>query len=272
MNKRIVNLAIGLGVALIVIMMIQNYIASQRQLIEKLLEEGKAVKIVIAKVDIAKDTIITADMVSLKTEPKASMQPGDLTSLESAIGSLAVVDILRGQHINSNMLQTSTAFKFLSQSVPTGMRAFTISVDQLSGIEGLIKPGDYVDVIGTFRFPTGREGESMPIVVTLLQGIKVLASNRIISPYQVPQKAGTITLALKPEDARVLAYALTIGSIKLVLRAPLDSSVEYESNAITFEALLKKMGMYIPQPPTVAPPPTVEVYRGSSKKEEKTFK
>jgi len=271
MNKRIINIIIGIGVAFIMIMMINNYIVSQRQLIERLLEEGKAVKIVIAKVDIPKDTIITADMVNLKTEPKASMQPGDLTSLESAIGSLAVVDILRGQHINSNMLQASTAFKFLSQTIPTGMRAFTISVDQLSGIEGLIKPGDYVDIIGTFRFPTGREGESMPVVVTLFQGIKVLASNRIISPYQVSPKAGTITLALKPEDARVLAYALTIGSIKLTLRAPLDSSVEYESNVITFETLLKKMGMYMPQP-TVTQPPTVEVYKGTSQKEERTFK
>ncbi|MCM8831477.1 MAG: Flp pilus assembly protein CpaB [Candidatus Omnitrophica bacterium] len=270
MDKRILNILIGLGIAVIALIMINNFIVQQKNLIARLLEEGKAVKLVVATKDIPKENVITSEMVTLKTEPRASMQPGDLTSLDSVIGNFAVVDILKGQHINANMVRAQEAFKFLSQNIPSGMRAFTIPVDQISAIEGLIKPGDFVDIIATFRFPTGRERETLPVVVTLFQGVKVLATNRNISPYQISNKAGTITLALKPEDVGMLEYALQISSLRLVLRAPLDTTQEYEYTAVSFETLLKKIGMYTP-PPTQERPSTVEIYKGASAKEEATL-
>jgi pilus assembly protein CpaB len=267
MDKRVLNILIGLGVAIIAIIMINNFIVQQKNEIARLIEEGKAVKLVVATTDIPRETTITEDMITLKTTSRSSMQPGDLTSIESVRGNFAVVDILKGQHINANMVRAFDAFKFLSQTVPGGMRAFTIPVDQITAIEGMIKPGDNVDIIGTFRFPSGKEGESLPVVVTLFQGVKVLATNRNISPYQVSTRAGTVTLALKPEDVRMFTYALEVGSVRLVLRAPLDTAQEYEYTAVTFDVLLKKIGMYAP-PTTAKGPPLVEIYKGKEEREE----
>jgi pilus assembly protein CpaB len=272
MDKRLLNILIGVGVAIIAIFMIMREMAKREDLIRRLIEEGKIVEVVIAKADISKETTITSAMVELKREPRSNMQPGDLTSLDSAINKFAIVDILKGQHINDNMVRASDAFKFLSQTIEGGLRAFTIPVDQISAIEGLIKPADRVDVVATFSFPAEKGGPAMPVVITLFQGVKVLATNRNISPYQISTKAGTITLALRPDDVRMFAYVLEVGKIRLVLRAPLDSQQESEYTAVTFESLLRKIGMYAPaQQQPAQKVQTVEIYPGSQEKKETTL-
>ncbi|MDD5194825.1 MAG: Flp pilus assembly protein CpaB [Candidatus Omnitrophica bacterium] len=272
MDKRLLNILIGVGIAIIAIFMIMKEMQKREDLIRRLIEEGKIVEVVIARTDISKETVIDPNMVELKREPRSSMQPGDLTSLDSVIKKFAVVDILKGQHVNDNMVRAADAFKFLSQTIEGGMRAFTIPVDNITAIEGLIKPGDRVDVIGTFSFPAEKGGQSLPIVVTLFQGVKVLATNRNISPYTISTRAGTITMALRPEDVRMFAYCLEVGRIRLVLRAPLDTEQEFEYTAVTFEALLKKIGMYSPQPTTPTKvTQSVEIYEGSKEKKETTL-
>ncbi|MBU2102688.1 MAG: Flp pilus assembly protein CpaB [Candidatus Omnitrophota bacterium] len=269
MDKRVLNILIGVGIAIIAIFMIMNEMRKREDLIRQLIEEGKIVEVVIARADISRETTISADMAGIKREPRSSLQPGDLTSLDSAIGKFAIVDILKGQHVNDNMVRASDAFRFLSQTIDGGMRAITIPVDQISAIEGLIKPADRVDIIGTFNFPTEKGGQGLPLVVTLFEGVKVLATNRNLSQYQTSSKTGTITLALRPEDARMLAYVLEVGRIRLVLRGPLDAAQEEYSTLTTFEGLLKKIGIYAPPVDTPKRKENVvEIYPGSRDKQE----
>jgi pilus assembly protein CpaB len=265
MDKRTINLIIGVVLALVAIAMIHNYITEQRRRIERLIEEGKAVNVVVATTDISKETTITSDMVRIETVNRNTFQPGDLSSLQSAIGQFAEVDILRGQHINSNMVRSVGAAKYLSQTIPSGMRAMTIAVDKISAVEGLIKPGDSVDIVGTFAMPKAGGG-TMPIVITVFQGVKVLATDRNISPYRISKSAGTITIALKPDDIKNLTYILEWGQVKLVLRAPLDTGQEFGYSAVTFETLMKKLGMWQPAPPPQIPD-TIDVYKGEELEE-----
>jgi len=173
-----------------------------------------------------------------------------------------MVDILKGQHINSNMLRSLGGARFLSQRIPKGMRAMTIPVDKISSVEGLIKPSDYIDIIGTFVISAGQN-----MVVTLFQGVKILATGKNLSPYRVDSSADTVTLALKPEDIKLLTYVLESGhKIRLTLRAPLDSSQETGYSGVTFETLMKRLGMWA-QPPQAQKEPTLDVYKGSEKEE-----
>jgi pilus assembly protein CpaB len=230
--------------------------------IQELIRQGQIVEVVVAKTDVAKETTLTTDMVELKRVAAKSLQPNDLTSLDSAIGKFAVADILKGQHVNSEMVKPLLAIRFLSERVPQGMRAITISVDKLSAIEGLIKPDDKVDIVGTFTFPSG----GPPVVITLFQGIKVLATNKNISPYRADGKTDTVTIAIKNDDIKTLTYALEIAKIRLVLRTPLDASEDYEYAALTLDGLMNKLNMVqraIEQPK----PPTVDVYKGSKEEQ-----
>ncbi|MBD3246287.1 MAG: Flp pilus assembly protein CpaB [Candidatus Omnitrophica bacterium] len=265
MDKRVLNILIGLGFGVIAVMVILSQFDRVNRRLARAIREGQAVRVVVATRDIPRETTITSDMIAQDVANKGEFQRGDLTNPQSVIGKMADVDILRGQHINRSMLRSIENFRYLSQRVPNGMRAMTIPVDQISAIEGLIKPGDKVDIVGSFGLPTGG-GETALAVVNLFQGVKVLATNRNISPYQVTGEAGTITLALKPEDVKVLTFSLKAGEIRLVLRSPLDTSEEYGYSAVTYDTLMMKLGMWAPQPQQEEPN-TVEVYEGTTRKD-----
>ncbi|MCK4912707.1 MAG: Flp pilus assembly protein CpaB [Candidatus Omnitrophica bacterium] len=260
MDKRMLNLIIGVGLAVIAIMLIHTRMQQDQKLIQQLASKGEILEVVVARVDIPKEGTVTRDMVVLKRIRSNAYQPGDLTSPESTIGKFAKLDILKGQHVNSTMLRSSAGTKFLSQRIPKGMRAMTLSVDKISAIEGLIKPSDYVDIIGTFNISAGQN-----LVVTLFQGIRVLATGKNISPHRVDKTADTVTVALKPDDIKLLTFVLESGNkIRLTLRAPLDSSQEIGYAAVTLDVLMKRLGMYAP-PPQTEKESTLEIYKGSQK-------
>lgn len=261
MDKRMLNLIIGIGLAVIAILLIHTKMQQDQRLIQQLINEGKILEVVVARTDIPKERIITQDMIVLSRIRSNSYQPGDLTSLDSAINKFAMVDVLKGQHINSNMVRSLAGAKFLSQRIPKGMRAMTIPVDKISSIEGLIKPSDHVDVIGTFVI----SGQNL--VVTLFQGVRILATGKNLSPYRINSSADTITVALKPDDIKLLTYVLESGyKLRLALRAPLDSSQDIGYSGVTFETLMKRLGMWA-QPPQVEKKQTLEIYKGSQKEE-----
>ena len=266
MDKRTINIIIGVVLALFAIFMIQKHLAQREALIRKLIAEGELVEVVVAKADIPKETTITVNMVGAATVRAKTVQPGDLTSLDSAIGKFAEIDILKGQHINSNMVRALGGAKFLSQAVPQGMRAITIPVDKVSAIEGLIKPGDNVDVVATFDVPDPATNESEVVVVTIFQGVKILATNKNLSQYQTADVINTVTMALRPDDIKVLTYILQYSTIRLVLRAPLDTATEYGYTAVTWEALMRRLGMW-QEVPVEPPQPTIEIYRATSVEE-----
>ena len=263
MDKRMLNLIIGIGLAVIAIMLIHTRMQQDQKLIQQLVNKGEILEVVVARVDITKESTITQNMVAVKKIRSNSYQPGDLTTPDSAINKFAVVDILKGQHINSNMLRSLAGEKFLSQRISKGMRAMTLPVDKISSIEGLIKPSDYVDIIGIFAISAGQN-----LVVTLFQGVKILATGKNISPYKIDSVAETVTVALKPEDVKLLTYVLeSENRIRLVLRAPLDSSQEVGYSGVTFETLMKRLGMWAQPPQAEREQTTLKIYKGTQKEE-----
>ncbi|MDD5069217.1 MAG: Flp pilus assembly protein CpaB [Candidatus Omnitrophica bacterium] len=261
MDKRIINIIIGIVCAAGAILLIHGHIMKQEGRIQQLIEEGKAVRVVVARYDISRETTITEEMVTTKVVNRNALQPGDLTAMESVIGKFAEVDILSGQHINGNMIRAFGSFDFLSQAVKKGLRAITIPVDKLSAVEGLLKPQDKIDIVGTFNIPT-ETGEIAPVVLTIFQSVEVLATNTNISRYKTSKAIQSVTLALEPEDVRTLTFVMEMGRIKLVLRGEADVAQEIGYTAVTWDILMRKLGMYQEQP-EITESPTISVYRGS---------
>ncbi len=265
MDKRTINLIIGVFLGLVAVLMIKSFIDQQRAELERLKAEGELVEVVVAKVDIPRETTISKDMVTEVDVNHNSMQPGDLTFVDSVVGQFAEVDILKGQHINSNMVRSLGSITFLSQGVPRGMRAITVPVDKLTAIEGLVKPQDSVDIVGTFQIPAVGQ-RTKPVVITVFQSVKILATNRNISPYRISKTIDTVTLALKPEDVKLLTYILNAGKIRLVLRGPLDTSQERGYSAVDFNVMMRRLNMYVPSLPQTKPT-KIDVYRGPEMEE-----
>ncbi len=221
-NKRVIFLIVAIVLGLVAIVPIYKFIESLQQKLKDFEAKGLYVSVVTANQDIPREQMIQENMIQLVKVNKNVIQPGDLDKISSVKGKYAEVDILEGQRINRNMVRTMISARYLSQKIPEGMRAITISVDKISAVEGLLRPGDYVDVIGTFNLAQD-QGQSIPAVINVFQGVKVLATNRNLSEFKASETAGTVTLALRPEDAKLLTYILGWAKIRRALRDPLDT-------------------------------------------------
>lgn len=118
----------------------------------------------------------------------------------------------------------------LSNQVGLSERAVTIPVDELNSFNGLINPGDRVDIMAVMH-PSKLDEEAT--LTPLLQNISVLAVNNrtskrptrvntALSPEGTHTLAQTITVKVSPNDAALLAYAQTQGRIIVSLRNPND--------------------------------------------------
>ena len=223
---------------------------------------------VVATRDIPLGVALKADM--LKTVDRkidTERKPEAFANPELVIGKIVRRPITNGAQIEVDDFIESGGISQLT--VPAGMRAIAVSVDQISGVGTVIKTGDYVDMlIGLTgdKFPvvqldpqsdtiTVVQGLNSTSVKLLLQGMQVIgtllpapttvAANPEASPGaggDTAQPATTLTeqseiviLAVTAQQAEVVQFAKTDGLITLALRSPADF-VDENGNAILSEA------------------------------------
>jgi pilus assembly protein CpaB len=98
--------------------------------------------------------------------------------------------------------------------VAEGMRATSLSLaDGAAVVDGLVKPGVYVDVHFT---PSGMEDRRFRggLTMTMFKGVKVLAMNRMRIMAQ-SRGTNTVTLELSPEQANIILLAKDKGRLDL---------------------------------------------------------
>jgi pilus assembly protein CpaB len=110
--------------------------------------------------------------------------------------------------------------------VPPGERAVTLGVNDRSGLSGMLKPNDRVDVLFLSTQTAPREGGGdRSSARVLLPNVTVLAVGTRTGLDSTPAEEaayGTVTLACAPEEAAALALAQSRGELVLVLRNPED--------------------------------------------------
>ena len=182
--------------------------------------------------------------------------------------------------LNEPVLEANLAPKAagagLPATIPEGMRAVSVAVNDVVGVAGFVIPGTMVDVLATGQLPGKREGADNNITRTVLENVRVLAAGQQIQQDRdgKPVKVPVVTLLVAPEYADVLTMASTEGKVQLALRNTVDTK-STNPPAVLQAALFA--GPAVPVPvhghvarPAPPPPYTVEVLNGS-KKEEKSF-
>ncbi len=239
--------------------------------------------ILIASKDIPKGASIEASMLETRSIPKEYIQPQAVSFPERIIGMVTLVPISKGEQITlTKLASTKQAFaSSLAMATPVGKRAISISVDNIASLLGMVKPGDYVDVIGLIPVPVqtqeGKQATQMA-VVPLFQNVLVLATGRDLagalpSEERYKKEEGStsvssamITLALFPQEASLIAFVQEQGKLRLVLRSPADSGIEPVQPAswdTLFQYLMPKGQAQAVQ---AAPKGReVEIYRGLKK-------
>jgi pilus assembly protein CpaB len=147
---------------------------------------------------------------------------GIVLKKEDVVGRGVVASINEGEPIFENRLAAVGAAGF-APTIPPGMRAVAIRVNDVLGVAGFVVSGQRVDVLisGT---PPGGDPKG-PKVKTLLQNLEVLSAGTNFQkdaegkPVQVP----VVNVLVTPEQAEVLSFANSQTVIQLILRNPLDT-------------------------------------------------
>ncbi len=181
----------------------------------------KYAPVAVARVMIPARQVITDQMVGFTEMPANYVGPGVLGKPADVVGKIARSDIHPGEQIlKSKISNPGDPGDGLAMLIESGRRALTVAVNEVTGVAGLLKPGDHVDVLGTVT--VGKE----TITSTLVQDIKVLAVNRstVGQGDSKQAQAGTITLSVNPSEAQHITLAAEKGSIRLILRTPSDGA------------------------------------------------
>lgn len=196
---------------------------------------GNLVSVVVAKADIGAKTRITADMVQVMKVPSPYLQPGVVQDAKEIVGSLAKEQIVAGEQITVRRLITEGKSAGFAGHIPPDKRAVTIGVNEITGVAGFVKAGDYVDVVVTFDENVA--GSNVSHLV--LQNVLVLAANReteggVVEPAAAGAaaskdkkeviKTATVTLAVSPEEASRLTLSEDKGKVRLALRPFLQNA------------------------------------------------
>jgi pilus assembly protein CpaB len=213
-----------------------------------------------------------------------SLPQGVVLKKEDVIGRGVIAAINEGEPIFDNRLAAVGAGAGLAATIPPGMRAVAVRVNDVVGVAGFVVSGQRVDVLINGTPPGG--APNGPKVKTLLQNIEVLSAGTNFQkdaegkPVQVP----VVNLLVTPEQAEILSLASNQTTIQLILRNPLDT----ESTKTPGSAVANLFGEAKPAPvpgrtrpaapmakpmaPAAAPPPspyTIEVLNGPKRSEVK---
>jgi pilus assembly protein CpaB len=208
--------------------------------------------VVVAKTDIPARTKITASMVEVRlvsADAKGALAYDDPAAV---VGQVTRFPLALNEQVLSNKLvpldgASLAGNRSLSYVIPEGMRGFAINTSEIQGAGGLVLPGDYVDLIVIYdvEFVAGGDRETADsfLVQTLLQNVEVLAVSQTVVDV-VPQSsseesgtqrerlseakpepgAGTVTLALTPEQVQRVFLAEGNGRIRMAVRSYGDAT------------------------------------------------
>lgn len=183
--------------------------------------------VVIAKKEILPNTVITEEMVEQVKIPVVYLQPGAMTDIGGVVGIHTAEHVMAREQITERLLSMQGKVAGFSGIIPKDKRAFSIAVNDTTGVAGLLKPGDFIDVVVTVDNKGGESAEAFAGMT--IQNVLVLAANKITgradqgSTFKEGEKIATVTLAVTPDEATKLALAVVKGQISLALR-PLSPS------------------------------------------------
>ena len=213
---------------------------------KELLEMSELRPTVVARVDILKGTRLDETMFEIREIPFKWQQPQALEEVDMVLGQFAATPIAAGEQLVMNKLlrPIDAGLEFY---VPVNARAVAIRVNEVQAVGGHVRPGNWVDVLGTFDFGRGESSDFRTI--TLFQHVWVLSVGQDVGPDSLrpvtaedsynPQglEGGqSVSLALSPEEVQKLVLAAHSGDLHLTLRNRNESGEEVPLQPATIQS------------------------------------
>ncbi len=211
---------------------------------------GKKSTVIVAATDISPRTLIQSNMLTTKEIPAEFVPEDAITDVKDIVGKPAKFQIMRDDIVTDRKVLMDIKMAGFTGTIPPDCRAISIGINDVTGISGFAKPGDYVDVLVV----SGSGNDSRITSNIILQNILLLAINKtpmysqrnvvVNTPANedgdknnnsnnnsnvqgnsqpapsntASSGVATATLAVSPRDAMELIAAAQSGTVYLVLR------------------------------------------------------
>ena len=183
-----------------------------------------SVRVVIASQDIAQREVITADMITYGSVSSDSLPPKAFTHVADLTGFAAIVEILKGQVLTSNIVASNPDLlagptsSFLP--IPAGYIALTLPTGEQQGVAGYIAQGDYINIIATINTGLISANSARTVTRTVFTSVYVI---RVGPESTVPRQgvaqgvASSLTVLMSECDAQFVTWLTLNASLKYVL-------------------------------------------------------
>ena len=253
--------------------------------------EVKMKTVVVAAATIEPRTMLISRVLETKEFPENTLPGNAVTDIAEIANKPARVRIFKGDVITYDKVYRNAQQAGFVGTIPPDCRAVSISVNDVTGVAGFAKPGDYVDLILV------EKDENLVTSRLLLQDVLLLSINQnmgvknntednenesSVNPETTAiENPALATVALRPDEILQLVSASKLGEIYLMLRPLVPQSnyytgAEYSMQTLKgqqkqAEATIKQEESKVAEPEQKQPveivepkPPRIKIYYGDA--------
>jgi len=242
MNKNVlIVLAGGFVIAILVAVLVQASLGGKKD------DTGPKTLVFVAAKDLALGTELKEGDLKWQAWPGSAFEGAIIRKEEQAAGEALkgrmIQRVSAGQPVLSSYTFKEGKGNVVAAVLEKGMRAVAIPVKSETMAGGFVSPGDFVDVILTYKVEVGNDDTDETgsfiqshVSETILKNVKVLAVDQEASREEDKAKvARTVTLAVDSKGAEKVALASEMGDITLTLRGIGDDAPEKASMTTDIE-------------------------------------
>jgi pilus assembly protein CpaB len=192
-----------------------------------LLPQQRMTPIVVASNPIAFGDRLDAAHLAIVQVPADAAPEGAFATIDAVLAQddggapVALTPIAQREALLPSKLSGPGARATVAAEIASGMRAYTIKVNDVSGVGGHALPGDRVDVVLMRNLSRDSNGSGPPSLVSqvVLQNVRLLGVDLNADPTSSkPAAPSTATLEVTVGDAQKLSMAASLGELSLALR------------------------------------------------------
>ncbi len=279
-NMDLALYAVALISALLAVLLVYGYVQNRVEQAEKraevktvtVVEKPELRSVVIANRDLFRGEYIEVDDITVLNVPlEGVIVKGVIVNPQDVVGNVVNQTIYAGEWLIDRKVgaEENPANPSIAALLEEGRRAVRLPVSVETGLLGILRPNDHVDVISVFESADGKRMISR----TVLENIEVMmvgsdlgfskTGTAVSTDAQL--KASMVTLNVDTSQAEQLTLAMNVGAVHLALRSPTDVAI-VNSNGVNIrfiESAAQRTPIYAPKPKREV----IEIMQGGQVKE-----
>jgi pilus assembly protein CpaB len=212
-------------------------------------------QIVVAALPVSIGAKLTEADLRVAPWPRAVPIVGSFQKVSDVVGRGVLTSMVPNEPVLETKLAAAGSGAGLMSTIPDGMRAVSVKVNDVIGVAGFVVPGSRVDVILSGSPDTNKMSTDAEMSKVILENIQVLAAGQNVATDDngKPLSVQVVTLLVTPDESQKLALASVDGKIQLALRNPLD--LEHKNpDAVRREHLFGNVSTAPATSPAAKPP------------------